>query len=278
MKLKKNLPPDRSYEQILNHYLVEKSIADRLKSSDREERRRIFNTMYEELFSKVPDHPRLTRRNSSQLTEIANKRKFFVIRRFIEKPYLFAEFAPGDCKFAYEVAKHVNQVFGIDISDQHDPADTVPDNFRLIVYDGYNLDAIESNSVDVMFSYQLIEHFHPEDTALHFELVHRILKPGGKYVFLTPHALSGPYDISEYFCDEPECFHLKEWTYTEIKALLKNLKYTDFQTHWFAKSIDLKLPYSYFALCERTLSVFPKRFIKKVSRGLIPILYAVAIK
>ena len=167
MKLKKRLPPDRSFNQVLNHYLVEKSIADRLKVSIREERKSIYRTMYEELFNKVPDHPRLTRRNSSYLTDVANKHKFSVVNKFIREQDIFVEFAPGDCKFALEVSKRVKQVLGIDISDQHDMAESLPGNFRLIVYDGYNLDSINDNSIDVAFSYQLIEHFHHKDTVLH---------------------------------------------------------------------------------------------------------------
>jgi hypothetical protein len=278
MNLKMRLPANRSFEQIMNHYLVEKSIANRLKESNHEERKLIYNTMYEELFNKVPDHPRLTQRNSEELSERANQEKFSLIYRFLDKSSVFVEFAPGDCKFAFEVANHVNNLYGIDISDQHSPTDNIPENFELIVYDGYNLDNIESNSIDLVFSDQLIEHFHPEDTKLHFELVQRILKVRGKYIFRTPHSLSGPYDVSAFFCDEAECFHLKEWTYTEIKTMLTNLKYSDFRTRWRGKGIDLRLPYSYFAVCEQILGLFPKRYIKKVAKHLIPSLYGIAIK
>lgn len=65
MKLKHPPPPGRTEEQLRNHYLVEKSIAERLKRANREERKRIYREMYDELFRKVPDHPRLTRRSSA---------------------------------------------------------------------------------------------------------------------------------------------------------------------------------------------------------------------
>ena len=78
---------------------------------------------------------------------------------------------------------------------------------------------IDEESLDIVFSDQLIEHFHPEETELHFRLVNRILKKGGKYIFRTPHALTGPHDISKYFCDEPEGFHLKEWTFSELNIV-----------------------------------------------------------
>lgn len=278
MKLVKPLPPGRSFEQIKNHYLVEKSIANRLKKSSREGRKFIYATMYEELFSKVPDHPRLTRRESTQLTEISNKSKLSIVSRFLDKSIVFLEFAPGDCRFVIEVAKQVKYAYGVDISGQSNPTDTAPENFKLIIYDGYNLDEIESNSIDVVFSDQLIEHFHPDDTKLHFELVHRILKIGGKYVFRTPHSLIGPSDVSQYFSDEPECFHLKEWTYTEINRMLKDLEYTTFYTYWSARGINVRLPYPYFATCERFLGLMPKRYIRAAAKYLIPTLYGAAIK
>jgi SAM-dependent methyltransferase len=278
MKLREPLPPDRSYDQIKNHYLVEKSIADRLKKSNREERKSIFNSMYDELFSKVPDHPRLLRSYSEERSNAAIVDKFSVVKRYLNKSCAFAEFAPGDCRFSFEVAKHTKSVLGIDISDQRNPEDEIPKNFGLVIYDGYNLDEIESSSIDILFSDQLIEHFHPEDTRLHFELVQRILKKGGRYIFRTPHFLTGPHDISRFFSDTPKGFHLKEWTYIEIKNLLKELKYTSFNPRYKNTKIDVSLPYFYFRISEKFLNSFPKRNITKLARYFIPTLYGVAVK
>ncbi len=278
MKLKKQLTDNRSYEQLLNHYLVEKSLADKLKKANREERKHIHETMYGELFSKVPDHPRLTRRGSEQLTITANKDKFSLIKNHINKSTIFVEFAPGDCRFSYKVANDVDLVYGIDISNQQDQNGEVPENFKFIGYDGYQLNDLESNSIDVVFSDQLIEHIHPEDTKLHFELAHRILKKGGKYIFRAPHPMSGPHDVSAFFCDEAEGFHLKEWTYKEMGGLLKNAQYSKFQTIWSKAGIIIKLPNFYFTITENILSLFPKRYTKKAAKYLIPSLYGIAIK
>lgn len=278
MDLKKPLPLNRSFEQVKNHYLVEKSIAEKLKKSNREERKPIYARMYEELFSRVPDHPRLTRRQSTQLTSSANEHKWSIVSRFLDKSDVVIEFAPGDCRFAFEVAKHVRYVYGIDISDQRSPTDNIPDNFELIVYDGYNIDTLESNSIDIVFSDYLIEHLHPEDTKHHFELVHRLLKEGGKYIFRTPHSLTGPHDVSMYFSYDPECFHLKEWTYSEIKRMLMDLGYSRFRTQWNARGVNLNMPYTYFALCELVLRQIPKRYIRVITRYLIPTLLGIAIK
>ena len=180
---------------------MEKAIAERLKKANREERKLIYATMYDDLFSQVPDYPRLTRREDKELTVRANKPKLALVSRFLDKSTVFAEFAPSDCRFAVEVAKYVKYVYGIDISDQKGQTNNMPDNFKLIIYDGYDLGEIEDNSIDIIFSDQLIEHLYPKDTKFHFELAYRILKKGGKYIFCTPHAFSGPHDISKYFSD-----------------------------------------------------------------------------
>jgi SAM-dependent methyltransferase len=239
MKLLKPLPNGRSYEQVKNHYMVEKALAEKLKSSDREQRTQIFSTMYDELFSKVPDHPRLTRRSSKQLTDQANKRKFALLGRYLSPESVVLEFAPGDCKFAKQASQKVHSYIGVDISAQCDNTDNMPNNFKLIIYDGYRLDEVADNSIDVIFSDQLIEHLHEQDAHSHLKLAHRILKPGGKYVFRTPHLFTGPHDVSQYFSYEPEGFHLKEWTFTQMKAALKTHEFSTFDTFWSAKGFSV---------------------------------------
>ncbi|MEM7280626.1 MAG: class I SAM-dependent methyltransferase, partial [Pseudomonadota bacterium] len=193
----------RSREDLRRHYEVEKEIATRLKAANRAEREVIYRTMYDELFEKVPNHSRLNIRETEELTQRRNRRRMSLVGKFISKDSVFLEFAPGDCRFASEVCKQVAKVYGVDISDQAGVDHKRPDNFELIVYDGYNLD-LPPESVDVVFSDQLLEHLHPEDTQHHFEIVKRILKPNGVYVFRTPHRYSGPWDVSRYFADEPE--------------------------------------------------------------------------
>lgn len=209
----------RPLERIRHQYEVEKELARRLLHSTRAERPKLFATLYEELFRRVPDHPRLTRRDTPEQSHAAVAGRLALLRGLLAPDKTFLEFAPGDCRLAFEVCAHARSVTGVDISDQTNPADRRPENFRLVVYDGYALD-VPDDSVDVVFSYQFIEHLHPDDVMPHFELARRILRPGGVYVFSTPHAFSGPHDVSRFFSDEPEGFHFKEWTFTEMAALL----------------------------------------------------------
>src|SRR4030042_1118942 len=278
MKLLRSLPPNRTLEQLQNHYLVEKTIAKRLKNACRSERKLIYATMYDELFRQVPDHPRLTQRNDERQVRTANKSKLALVREFLTPSSIFVEFAPGDCRFALQVANQVKRVYAIDISDQRDKRNTTPENFTLIIYDGYQLEEIQGNSVDLVFSDQLLEHLHPKDTQLHFDLVYNILIPGGKYVFRTPHAFSGSHDISQYFSNYPQGFHLREWTYTEFRQLFKALNFSRFYTIWKAKGIRLRLPYLCLQACEYMLNMLPRRCKRVLTRYLIPSICIVAVK
>lgn len=278
MKLLKPLSPGRSLDQVLNHYRVEKAIAEKLKNANREERKQIYATMYDELFQQVPDHSRLKRREDERLTKIVNKEKMTLVDEFLSPPSTFVEFAPGDCRFSMEVARFVKTVYAIDISDQRSHTQTPPDNFVLIVYDGYQLEQIPGDEIDLIFSDQFLEHLHPDDTRLHLELAYHLLKSGGKYVFRTPHAFTGPADISQYFSDEPQGFHLKEWTYNEFRSLLEEIGFSRLIGIRKVRSFPLKLPFYYFQLCEQLFSWLPLRLNRALSRYFLPSITIVAIK
>ncbi|MFT4549594.1 MAG: hypothetical protein ACI9UA_004739, partial [Pseudoalteromonas tetraodonis] len=152
----------RSQERLRYHYEVEKELGDRMRDSTREERTELFSKLYDELFERVPDHPRLVRRETPEESRRGVEARMAILRDHIGADTTFLEFAPGDCRLAYEVCGKVKHVLGVDISDQRAAADATPDNFELVVYDGYHLE-VEPGSVDVAFSYQFLEHLHPDD-------------------------------------------------------------------------------------------------------------------
>jgi SAM-dependent methyltransferase len=137
---------------------------------------------------------------------------------------------------------------------------------------------IEDNSINVAFSDQLIEHFHIDDTLLHLKTIRRILKPGGIYLFRTPHAYNGPHDVSKYFSNVSEGFHLKEWTFTGLDYLLKNLEYSEIDYYWNAKAVKIKLPFFYFYITEKFLNIFPFSLKRNLSRILLPTITVSATK
>lgn len=270
-------PPGRTYESLLHHFEIERSIAKRLKETDREGRKQIYSTMYDQLFAQVPDHPRLKRRADTSLTERTNISKARLLQPFVRGDAVFLEFGSGDCRFSIAMAHRFRQVHAVDIADQIGSDITPPSNFNLTIYDGYELDLPE-NSIDIAFSDQLIEHFHPEDTAYHFKLVQRLLKPGGVYLFRTPHRLTGPHDVSRYFSDHAQCFHLKEWTYGELSALLKDLGFRSTTTYWFGKGVRVQLPLFAFNLAERYCQNFRGPFHRKWLPFLFPSISIAAVK
>ncbi len=210
----------RTPVRIRHHFEVERELALQMRQSTRKERTELFKTLYTHLFERVPDHPRLTRRETHESSRRKVESQVRLLRPFLHKDTVFLEFAPGDCRLASAVAKEVRSVIGVDISDQRSESEQFPANLELIVYDGYNLQ-VPDTAADVIFSYQFLEHLHPEDVDDHFALAHRLLKPGGVYVFDTPHRYSGPHDVSRHFGNSLQCFHFQEWTYREMRALLK---------------------------------------------------------
>ncbi len=253
-----------------HHYEVEREIASRLRRASRQQRRRLYATMYDELFDRVPDHPRRLRRDDPARTRAHNRSKLTLLAGFLGEGARVAEFAPGDCRFCLELCARAVSVTGIDISDQRgDGWAEEPENFRLVLYDGYQLD-LPDGCVDLVFSDQLVEHLHPEDTLHHFRLVRRILAPEGTYVFRTPHALCGPHDVSGFFSDAPEGFHLKEWTYRELEPVLRETGFGTLRAFWNARGARTPLPWRAAAGCERLLAVLPPALRRRVSRPLLP--------
>jgi len=278
MQLKQKPPPGRTPEQLYHHYLVESEMAQRIRAASPEERKQIYATMYDRLFAEVPDHPRLTRRASPALSHSANAGKARLVRRVLRPTDTCVEFGSGDCQFAALLAKLARFVYAVDISDQRASCEGFPDNFRLIIYDGYNL-PLDDSSIDFVFSDQLLEHFHPEEAIEHLRTVWQILKPGGKYLINTPHRMSGPHDISKYFCDTAEGFHLKEWTYDELRREAQAIGYRRAVGCYSARGYMCALPMAYFAGLESLLSMLPWHQIRRrLSRYTIPSLCLVLVK
>jgi SAM-dependent methyltransferase len=269
LRLRRPLPSNRSYEQLLNHYRVEKEIADRLKAAGRAGRSRIYAGMYAELFARVPDHPRLAGASDPAAREARNRKAYALVERFVGPETDFVEFAPGDCSFAYLVCGRARIVIGVDISDQSVKAPPAPGNFTLRIYDGFSLD-LPDGCADVVFSDQFIEHLHPDDADLHFQLVRRLLKPGGSYIFRTPHAYHGPFDISAYFSDVAEGFHLKEWTYRELRRRLRAANFSSWRGGLKRKGRYHELPVGLFAGYEKMIGWLPCSARRIAARVLLP--------
>jgi SAM-dependent methyltransferase len=258
----------RSREQLLRHYEVERELADRLRASTREERAHLFATLYQELFDRVPDHPRLTRIETEEDRKRLMQRQWRLLEPLLTPQMSFLEIAPGDCLLSYEAARHVSRSFAADISDQRGPhLPPAPENFSFVVYDGYEL-PLEANSIDAAFSYQFLEHLHPDDVRPHLELILRVLKPGGFYLLSTPHCFTGPHDISRHFSDVPRGFHLKEWTHFELFAFMRELGFSECLPVRQGKPVTGGLMRGVLLGLERAISVLPRGLQKVLGNKL----------
>ena len=78
-------------------------------------------------------------------------------------------------------------------------------------------------------SIDMLEHLHPEDAQEHLFQVFSILKPGGKYIIVSPNRVTDPHDITKLeFPDvlEPMGFHLNETTYRDLSRVMKGIGYS----------------------------------------------------
>jgi len=254
----------RSHERLAAHYAVERRLADRIRAAaDAGERRRIFATMYEELFRAVPDHPRLLARAAS-----AAERERDIEWDIAQlEPYLtpgctFLEVGAGDCALAARVAGGAAQAYAVEICDQ--ARAPLPANLRLVISDGRSIDVPEA-SVDVAFSDQLMEHLHPDDAAVQLANIARALKPGGAYVCITPNRLYGPSDISAYFCDEARGFHLREYTLKEVRRIFAAAGFPRVHAYVGARGWFLRCPCIVLEALEAALEALPARWRRRIS-------------
>jgi SAM-dependent methyltransferase len=257
----------RSIDSLRHQFEVEQDLARRLRHSTREGRTELFKTLYGELFQRVPDHPRLTRRDTPESSATAVRSQMQLLKPVLKPDVTLLEFAPGDCRLSKAAAAHCSQVIGVDISDQRSPTDSFPENFQLLVYDGYTL-PLPDASVDAVFSYQFLEHLHPDDVAPHFAQVSRVLKKGGVYILDTPHRHSGPHDIARYFTTDLVCLHMREWTYKELRKLGAEYGLTQSYAYRRGKPLTSALTNAINDAGEAMLGILPAKLRQKASARL----------
>ncbi|HUP96560.1 MAG TPA: methyltransferase domain-containing protein [Usitatibacter sp.] len=254
----------RTPERLRAHYLVERKLADRVRSAGSwEARRAVFATMYDDLFREVPDHPR-----RAAMSADTHAREQHIDWNMAQlKPYLkpggtFLEIGSGDCALATRIAKTAKQVYAVDISDQSQGK--LPENVKLVITDGRAID-VPAGSVDLAFSDQLMEHLHPEDAIEQLRNIHRALKPGGVYMCVTPNRVYGPSDISAFFDDEARGFHLKEYTLGEIREIFVRAGFPRSHVYIGARGCFLRCPSWLVQMFEKALLTLPSRLRHRIA-------------
>ncbi len=267
----------RSPESLRHHFEVEKSLATRLRASTRAERTTLFSTLYNELFERVPDHPRLTRVDQAAYAAKVANTQLRLVRPALGPDKVFIEFAPGDCHLSRAVAPLVKQVIAIDISDQRTPGDQFPPNFDLVVYDGFEV-PLAPGSADIVFSYQFLEHLHPDDILPHFQLAAKLLRPGGVYIFDTPHRHSGPHDIAGHFGNDLVCLHMQEWTYAQMRSTVRACGFGATYAYRRGKPMRSPLLNILNDSAEATLGLLPRSLRRTLSKRPFPSVTMMAVK
>ena len=212
------LPDDAvvSPEQIRHHLAFEEELTAQLLNSSPANRWDVFERCYDELYAELRW---LVGVGSSAPTDF--KPWHTLLGRPPKRIY---EVGSGAGNLARFLAAQGFEVVATDVSRERGGPRSDQPRLRWEVTDGVHLDEFaEPAAYDAVVSDQLIEHLHPDDAPVHFRAAHTLLRPGGRYVFRTPHALTGPHDVSRVFgLSRPVGMHLREYTCEAIASLLRD--------------------------------------------------------
>lgn len=255
----------RSAEAVRRHYDTEKTLAARLRGATREDRPSLYRTVYDELFRLLPDHPQLVRKQSPEQARHKISAQLGLLGPYLRSDAVFLELGAGDCALSLEIAMRVKQVFAVDVSEQIMAGVQRRDNLTLVICDGCTI-PLPPNTVDVVYSNQLIEHVHPDDLVQQLRSVRSVLRQNGTYLCVTPNRLNGPHDISKYFDDEATGLHIKEYTNAELQALFLAAGFSDCCAYAGAEGRYLRLPVSLPIAIETILQRLPISIRKSIAR------------
>jgi SAM-dependent methyltransferase len=258
----------RPVDEVIAQYEYERAAAQRLLNASREERRKLYGEVYDNLFKQFPTHPELTQQNSPK-RRVELKRRLDVIKRLLSPQTKFAEIGAGDCEFAKMVASQVEVAYALEVSfEKVLQEEANGGNLALVPFDGLEI-PLPNDSIDVAYSHQVLEHLHPEDAIEHLREVYRILKPGGYYLCVTPHRFRGPSDISRYFTREATALHLKEYTYEELYKKFHQVGFLKVWGYTPTRRIPIHfVPVVFNIVIERMIAPLPYSLRKKVAIGI----------
>jgi len=266
----------RTLNEIKEHYKIEKKLASRLRNSTRKERKYLYSAIYDELFQRVYNHPQSKRKFDIKYQAQIVKKQMRLLKRFLNLETKFLEVGAGDCALAFKVAKFVKKVYGVDVSKEIAKSDSGPINFNLFISDGCSIPVLQ-NSIDIVYSNQLMEHLHPDDAIKQLQNIYKALVPGGIYLCITPNRLNGPHDISKYFDEVATGLHLKEYMATELASLFKRIGFSKIRVLIGVKGLFFSFSIFPIKLVESLLQKLSLSLSRKISRS-YPIRIILGIK
>jgi SAM-dependent methyltransferase len=213
----------------------------------------------------VPDHPQNSRKADIVTQQAATDRQWRLLSRFTHADSTYMEIGAGDCHLAMAIAQRARFSYAIDVSDVIASGNQRPKNFAMIVSDGIHV-GVPAGAVDVAYSNQLMEHLHPDDAADQLREICKSLAPGGRYICVTPHRFSGPHDISRFFAPEARGFHLKEYTYGELRQLFLAAGFDSTSIWTGLAGRFFPIPQPIVLGIEKLLGLLPRAIQKRLTR------------
>ena len=259
----------RTPEQIREHYEVERELADRLRRANRADREHLYSELYEELYRRIPHHGKLTQKATMDEASEVVERQLRWLRPSLRPTDTFLEVGAGDCLVTFAVSALVKRAIAVEVSETMAGHPNTPPNFELILSDGVSI-PVPEGSVDVVYSQQLMEHLHPDDALDQLRNIYTALRRGGRYFCVTPNRLTGPHDISRHFDEHATCFHLKEYTISELATLFRRVGFRRVSVYVSTRSAPKRLPVWPVRVLEACLAPLPRSWRIRVARGIRP--------
>jgi SAM-dependent methyltransferase len=254
----------RSAAEIEHHYRVEIELAERLRSAPRDQRLGLYGAVYDELYRRVPSHPQLVRKVSDAERRAGVADRISLLRRFIDPNTVFLEIGAGDGSLPLEVARHARKCYALDVSReilsgvQHARVETV-------LSDGCSV-PVPANSVTLAYSFQVMEHIHPDDALEQLRNLFAVIAPDGSYICVTPSRLNGPHDVSKFFDPVARGFHLKEYTNAELEALFRAVGFREVEAYPRFRGRYIRMPMSVVKGFEWLFGLLPSALRRRIGR------------
>jgi len=271
------IPPSRNAADVEHHYLVEVELAQRLRSAPRDERLGLYGQVYDELFRRVPNHPQLTRKVSEAERRKGVADRIATLRPFVGPDTVFLEIGAGDGSLTLAVAERARHCYALDVSReilsgvQHPKVETV-------LSDGCSV-PVPPGSVTLAYSFQVMEHIHPDDALEQLRCLYEAIAPGGSYLCITPNRLNGPHDVSKFFDTVARGFHLKEYTTSELARLFRGVGFRRVEVYARTSGRVMRLPLAFVTGFEKMFELLPATWRNRLGRRhFIPSVLAPALR
>lgn len=144
-------------------------------------------------------------------------RYYFVVNQLELKDKFVLDIASGEGYGSDILAVYAKSVVGVDVSNEaveHAKAKYKKNNLKYLQGDAIKI-PLEDNSIDVVISFETIEHHDKHDEML--QEIKRVLKSEGILIISSPD--------KHYYSDVPNYknqFHVKELYYNEFKTLISS--------------------------------------------------------